>query len=92
MVFIHAKREWKHGHEENAKALNVQTPFDISEQSLLSALVYALFIQETKVRLERREIRESWGRMDVRDFQVTISTAHDGRTENEVHTTVPDDL
>lgn len=74
MVFIRAKREWKHGHELNAKALNVQTPFDISEQSLLSTLVYALFIQETKVRLERREIRESWGRMDVRDFQVTIST------------------
>lgn len=31
MVFIRANREWKHGHEENAKALNVQTPFDISE-------------------------------------------------------------
>lgn len=32
---------------------------------------FSLLIQETKVRLETREMRESWGRMDHQDFQVS---------------------
>lgn len=35
-----------------------------------SCVINVFFIQETKVRLERREIRERWGRMDLQDFQV----------------------
>lgn len=51
----------------------------------MSTLINVLFIQETKVRLERRELRERWGRMDLRDFQVSTSTAIDGRTEAKGH-------
>lgn len=54
----------------------------------MSTLINVLFLQETKVRLERREIRERWGRMDLQDFQVSISTTNDGRTEAKGHATV----
>lgn len=65
-------------------ALHVQIPSNISEQSLMSTLIAVLFIQETKVRLERREIRERWARMDLQDLQVSISTPNVGRTEPKV--------
>lgn len=89
VVFISAKSEWKCWHGETVEALHtalhVQKPSNISVQSLMSTLINVLFIQETRVRLERREIRERWGRMDLQDFQVSISTANNGRTETKGH-------
>lgn len=70
-------------------ALHVQILSNISEQSLMSTLMNVLFIQETKVRLERREIRESWGRTDLQDFQVSISTANDVFQEHTKTNTHP---
>lgn len=89
VVFVHAKSEWKCWHGEKVEALHtalhIQTPSNISEQSLMSTLINVIFIQETKVRLERRELRERWGRMDLQDFQVSTSAANDWRTEAKGH-------
>lgn len=88
-VFIRAKSEWKCWHGEKVEALHtalhVRIPSNFSVQSLMSSLMNVLFIQETKVRLERREIRERWGRTDLQDLQVYISTANNGRSEAKGH-------